>query len=132
MAEFHRLPSRIQEAAQSQLAANEQVWLCTLGRSDLLNPDFIIITSERVLVLEERQMGSLSASYINIRCNLLFSQITAVELDRSFKHRVFGQASLEVKVNGDKHLINHISHHEAKHALALISSQIVPNREMRK
>ena len=77
-------------------------------------------------------MRSLSASYINIRCNLLFSQITAVELDRSFKHRVFGQASLEVKVNGDKHLINHISHHEAKRALALISSQIVPNREMRK
>jgi hypothetical protein len=122
VAEFHHLPSRIQETAQAQLTMNEQVRLCMLGRSNLLNPDFIIITSDRVLVLEERQMGSLSASYINIRCNLPFSQITAVKLDRSFKHHIFGQADLEIRVNGDKYLINNISHREAEHALALIPS----------
>lgn len=122
MADFHRLPFRIQETTQAELNADEQIRLCTLGRSSLLNPDFVVITSDRVLVLEERQMGSMSASYINIRCNLLFSQMTEVTLDQSFKHRIFGQAALEITVNGDKHLINNISYRDAKHAMALISS----------
>lgn len=122
MADFHRLPFRIQEATQAQLSADEQVRLCTLGRSSLLNPDFVVITSDRVLVLEERQMGSLSASYVNIRCNLSLTQITGIKLDQSLKHRIFGQAALEIEVNGDKHLINNISYSDAKHAMALISS----------
>lgn len=122
MADFHRLPFRIQEATHDQLGADEQIRLCTLGRSSLLNPDFVVITSDRVLVLEERQMGSLSASYINVRCNLSFTQITEVKLDQSLKHRIFGQAALEITVNGDKHLINNISYRDAKYAMALISS----------
>ena len=122
MADFHRLPFRIQEAAQAQLGADEQIRLCTLGRSSFLNPDFVVITSDRVLVLEERQMGSLSTSYVNIRCNLSFTQITGVKLDQSLRHRIFGQAALEIEVNGDKHLINNISYSDAKHAMTLISS----------
>ncbi len=122
MAEFHRLPFRIQETTQAQLCADEQVRLCMLGRSSLLNPDFIVITSDRVLVLEERQMGSLSASYINVKCNLSLSQITAVKLDQSLKHRLFGQAALEITVNGNKYLINNISYRDAKRAMTLISS----------
>lgn len=122
MADFHRLPFRIQETTQDQLGADEQVMLCTLGRSSLLNPDFVVITSDRVLVLEERQMGSMSASYINIRCNLSLAQITGVKLDQSFRHRIFGQAALEITVNGDKHLIDNISYRDAKYAIALISS----------
>ncbi|MYE91433.1 hypothetical protein F4X33_20835 [Candidatus Poribacteria bacterium] len=122
MADFHRLPFRIQEATQAELSADEQVRLCTLGRSSLLNPDFVVITSDRVLVLEERQMGSMSTSYINIRCNLSFSQITGIKLDQSLKHRIFGQAALEITVNGDKHLINNISYRDAKRAIALMSS----------
>jgi hypothetical protein len=122
MAEFHRLPFRIQETTQAQLNADEQIRLCALGRSSLLNPDFVVITSDRVLVLEERQMGSLSASYINIRCNLSFAQITAVELDQNLKHRIFGQAALEITVNGDKYLIDNISYRDAKRAMTLIVS----------
>jgi hypothetical protein len=122
MADFHRLPFRIQETTQDQLGADEQIMLCTLGRSSLLNPDFVIITSDRVLVLEERQMGSMSASYINIRCNLSLVQVTGVKLDQSLKHRIFGQAALEITVNGDKHLINNISYRDAKRAMTLISS----------
>ncbi|MCZ6680005.1 MAG: PH domain-containing protein [Candidatus Poribacteria bacterium] len=114
------------------MTANEQVQLCMLGRSELLSPDFIIITSDRVLVLDERQMGSLSASYINIRCNLPFSQIKSAKLDRSFKHRVFGQAYLEIQVNGDKYLINNINRREAQRALELIFSQIAPFRSRRR
>ena len=122
MAEFHRLPFRIQETTQAQLSADEQIRLCTLGRSSLLPPDFVVITSDRVLVLEERQMGSMSASYINIRCNLLFAQITAIKLNQSLKHRIFGQAALEITVNGDKYLIDNISYRDAKRAMTLIPS----------
>ena len=122
MAEFHRLPFRIQETTQAQLSADEQIRLCTLGRSSLLTPDFVVITSDRVLVLEERQMGSMSASYINIRCNLLFAQITAIKLNQSLKHRIFGQAALEITVNGDKYLIDNISYRDAKRAMTLIPS----------
>lgn len=122
MADFDRLPFRIREAARSQLDTAERILLCTLGRSSLLSPDFVVITSGRVLVLEERQMGSLSASYVNIRCNLSFSEITGVKLDQRLKHRMFGQAALEIRVNGDKYLINNISCRDAKDAVALISS----------
>ena len=122
VADFHRLPFRIQEAAQAQLGVDEQIRLCTLGRSSFLNPDFVVITSDRVLVLEERQMGSLSVSYVNIRCNLSFTQITGVKLDQSLRHRIFGQATLEIEVNGDKHLINNISYSDAKYVMTLIFS----------
>ena len=126
MAEFQRLPSRIRESVQSQLTPNEEVQLCLLGRSEFLTIDFVIITLHRVLVLDERSIGNfISASYANIRCNLPFSQIVAVKLDRCWKHRVFGQACLEIdKFNGDKYLINNVSHRDAKRALELISSQI--------
>ena len=130
MAEFQRLPSRIRDTVTSQLGANEQIELCLLGRSNFLSPDFVIITSHRLLVLEERNMGSLGAAYTNIRCNLLFSEISAVKLDRRWKHRLLRQACIEIdKRNGDRYLINRVSHREAKLALELISLQIAPKRE---
>jgi hypothetical protein len=128
MAEFHRLPSRIQETTRSHLTEAEQVQMCALGRSELLNPDYVIVTSNRVLVLDERQIGSLSVSYINVRCNLPFSQITGITLDRNLKHRVLGQADIEIKVNNDKYLITNVSHREAKRVMALISSYVEARR----
>ena len=130
MAKFQHLPSRIRDAVGSQLGANEGVQLCLLGRSDFLSPDFVIITSRRLLVLEERSMGSLGASYTNIRCNLLFSEISAVKLSRRWKHRLLRQACVEIdKRNSDRYLINRVSYREAKLALELISLQIAPKPE---
>ncbi len=130
MAEFQHLPSRIRDAVGSQLGANEGVQLCLLGRSNFLSPDFVIITSRRLLVLEERSMGSLGASYTNIRCNLLFSEISAVKLSRQWKHRLLRQACVEIdKRNSDRYLVNRVSYREAKLALELISLQIAPKRE---
>lgn len=127
MAEFQRLPSRIRDTVTPQLGANEQIELCFLGRSNFLSPDFVIITSHRLLVLEERSMGSLGASYTNIRCNLVFSEISAVKLSRQWKHRLLRQACVEIdKRNSDRYLINRVSLREAKLALELISTQIQP------
>ena len=128
MAEFQRLPSRIRDTVTSQLGANEQIELCLLGRSNFLSPDFVIITSHRLLVLEERSMGSLGASYTNIRANLLFSEISAVKLSRDWKHRLLRQACVEIdKRNSDRYLINRVSLREAKLALELITTQIQPD-----
>lgn len=127
MAEFQRLPSRIRDTVTSEMGADEQIELCLLGRSNFLSPDFVVITSHRLLVLEERSMGSLGASYTNIRCNLLFSEISAVKLSRQWKHRLLRQACVEIdKRNSDRYLINRVSLREAKRALALISVRISP------
>ncbi|MDE0185743.1 MAG: hypothetical protein OXP71_09840 [Candidatus Poribacteria bacterium] len=128
MAEFQRLPSRIRDTVTSEMGADEQIELCLLGRSNFLSPDFVVITSHRLLVLEERSMGSLGASYTNIRCNLVFSEISAVKLSRRWKHRLLRQACVEIdKRNSDRYLINRVSLREAKLALELISTQIQPD-----
>ena len=130
MAEFQNLPSRIQNTAQSQLTSNEHIKLCMLGRSELLSPDFVFVTSHRVLVLDERRMGSLEVSYVNIRCNLPFIDIKQVELTRQLKHWMFGQACLELEMGRNRYLINNLSYREAKRALEFICSQLVPGRKV--
>ena len=98
MAEFTNMPPRIQKTVRAQIGEDEDVCLCILGRSDLLRPDFVFITTRRVLVLDERYIGSLAVSYANIRCNLLFTEILDVKLVRQFKHRLLSQARLEISV----------------------------------
>jgi hypothetical protein len=124
MAEFQNLPSRVQDAVQSQLAENEQIQLCILGRADFLSPDFVIITSDRVMVVDERSMGSLNLSYANIRCNLRFPQIKNIKLERHLTHWIFGQACLEIEIARNRYLINNLNYRDARRALKLITSQI--------
>ena len=125
MTEFQNLPSRIQDAVQSQLTDDEYVRLCLLGRAGLLSPDFVIITSNRVLVLEERRMGgTLNASYANIRCNLPFPEMRGIKIDRHLKHRILGQACLAIEIDRNTYFIKNVSHREAKRAFQLISAQL--------
>ena len=98
MAEFANMPPRIQKIVNAQLCEDEQVCLCVLGRSNLLRPDFVFITTRRVLVLDERHIGSLAVSYANVRCNVPFTEIRDVKLVRRFKHRLLSQARLEISV----------------------------------
>ena len=124
MAEFDNLPARIQQLAKAELQPDEEICLCVLGRSSLLYPDFVLITSERVLVLDEKFMGSLAISYVNIRCNLLFSDISSVKLARFLKHRLFGQARLEIYVKRNTYWIDNLSFREAMHVQQFITEQI--------
>lgn len=124
MADFENLPRRIQRIAKAELKQDEQICLCMLGRSSLLRPDFVLITSLRVLVLDEKFMGSLAISYANIRCNLLFSEIISIKLDRLLKHRLFGQARLEIYVKRHIYCIDNMSYREAMDAHQFITEQI--------
>ena len=124
MAEFTNMPPRIQKTVRAHIGGDEDVRLCILGRSDLLRPEFVFITTHRVLVLDERYIGSLAVSYANIRCNLLFTEILDVKLVRQFKHRLFSQARLEISVLRNVHWIDNINFRSAKCAYMCITEQI--------
>ncbi len=123
MAEFANMPPRIQKIVNTHLCKDERVCLCVLGRSNLLRPDFVFITTRRVLVLDERYMGSLAVSYANVRCNVLFTEMRDVRLVRCFKHRLLGQAKLEISVVRNVHWIDNISFRSARSAYACIAKQ---------
>ena len=124
MADFENLPTRIQKIAKAELQPDEEICLCVLGRSSLLRPAFVLITSLRVLVLDEKFMGSLAISYANIRCNLFFSDISSVKLARVLKHRLFRQARLEIYVKRNTYWIDNMNFREAMHVHQFITEQI--------
>lgn len=124
MADFVNLPIRIQQIAKTELQPDERIRLCLLGRSSLMHPDFVLITTLRVLILNERYMGSLAISYANIRCNVFFSEIKTVRLTRLLKHRIFGQARIEIDVKRNSFWIDNMSLREARRAHQLITEQI--------
>ena len=124
MADFENLPLRIQQIAMTELQPDEKICLCVLGRSSLLRPDFVLVTTSRVLVLDEKFMGSLAISYANVRCNLLFSEIISIKLARLLKHRLFGQARLEIYVKRHIYCLDNMSFREAMHVHQFITDQI--------
>lgn len=130
MAEFDQMPPRIQKTVQAYIHEDEKVCLCILGRSSLLRPDFVFITTRRVLVLDERYIGSLAVSYANIRCNLLFTEIHAVRLVRQFRHRLFSQARLEISVVRNVHWIDNINFRSARCAYLYITERITNGKGM--
>ena len=130
MAEFDQMPPRIQKTVHAHIHEDEKVCLCILGRSSLLRPDFVFITTRRVLVLDERYIGSLAVSYANIRCNLLFTEIRAVRLVRQFRHRLLSQARLEISVVRNLHWIDNINFRSARCAYMYITEQITKQKGM--
>ena len=118
------MPPRIQKIVKAHLCKDERICLCVLGRSSLLRPDFVFITTRRVLVLDERHIGSLAVSYANVRCNVLFTEIRDVQLVRHFKHRLLSQAKLEISVVRNVHWIDNISFRSAQSAYACIVRQL--------
>ncbi|MCG9133175.1 hypothetical protein J5I95_15980 [Candidatus Poribacteria bacterium] len=124
MAEFVNMPPRIQKTVRAHIDEDEEVCLCVLGRSSLLRPDFVFITTRRVLVLDERYIGSLAVSYANIRCNLLFTEIQDVKLVRQLRHRLLSQARLEISVIRNVHWIDNINFRSARCAYVCITEQL--------
>ncbi len=124
MADFANLPTRIQKIAKPVLQQHEQIHQCFLAGSSLLNPDFALITSKRVLVFDEKFMGNLPITYPNISCNVLFEDIRSATLERYLKHRLFGQARIEITAKRYIYGIDNINYQEAKQAHKLITEQI--------
>ena len=130
MAEFANMPPRIQKIVQTHINEDEHVRLCILGRSNLLRPDFVFITSHRVLVLDERYIGGLTVSYANVRCNLLFTEIHGIKLIRRFKHRLLRQAKLEISVVRNVHWVDNINLRSAQCAYACITERLTEEKDI--
>ena len=68
MAVFEYLPAQIRRAAKENMSQDEQVRMCFVGGSSLFaSKDYVVITSGRVLVMDERTIGALDKSYVNIK-----------------------------------------------------------------
>jgi len=123
MAQFELLPSEIQRVAKNHLSEDEEVKMCFLAGSLMFSsPDYVIITTERILVLDERNLGSLNISYVNVQCDVLILNIIKIDLNRSFMNKILAQANLCIQTDGYKYLINNISRRDAKQAFKIISA----------
>jgi hypothetical protein len=80
------------------------------------------ITSKRIIVLNVRSIGTLSQSYVNVRCDIPFAKITKINTNRSFKNKLLGQVNISIRVNGSEHFINNANKREASRAIELLFS----------
>jgi len=124
MAQFELLPIEIQKTVKTHTLDDEEIKMCFLAGAVLLGPEYVVITSKRIIVLDVRNIGSLSQSYVNVKFDVPFSSITKIDTNRSFKNKLLGQTNISIQINGSKYLINNASNREANRAVELLSSLI--------
>ena len=121
MAIFEYLPEQIQNVVKENLQPDEQIRMCFLAGISLFSSrDYVIITSRRVLVIDERTIGCLGRSYVNIKENVPIDQITSIEISRTFTNRLLGQSNMGLQVERYKYLIKSGNSREIKTAARLI------------
>jgi hypothetical protein len=96
--------------------------MCLVAGSSLASTrDYVVITSQRVLVMDERTMGTLGKTYVNVKENVPIDQITAVDISRTFMNKLLGQSSMGMQIERYKYLINNGNKKEIQAAAELIS-----------
>lgn len=122
MVVFEHLPERIRKTAQENMSQDEEIRMCLVAGSSLAaNRDYVVITARRVLVMDERNIGSLGKTYINVKENVPIDQITQVDISRTFMNRLLGQSSMGMQIDRYKYLINNGSKKEIQAAAELIA-----------
>ncbi len=124
MANFENLPTQIKKIAAPILQQHENIHQCFLAGSSLISLDYVWITSKRVIVFDEKFMGHLAITSANISCNVLFEDIRTVTLVRCLKHRLLGQARIEIHAKRYIYGIDNMNYNEAKLAHQLITEHI--------
>ena len=123
MAEFEQLPERIRKTAQGHISPDEQIKMCLVAGSSLASSrDYVVITSRRVLVMDERVLGNLGKTYINVKEDVPIDQITEVRISRTFMNKLLGQSSMGLRVEQYEYLVNDGSKKEIESAAELITS----------
>ena len=122
MAVFEYLPAQIRRTVKENISQDEQVKMCFVAGSSLFSSkDYVVITSRRVLVMDERTIGCLGRSYVNIRENIPIDQITSVDISRSFMNKLLWQSNMGLQVERYRYLINSGSKKEIEAAAELIN-----------
>ena len=123
MAVFSELPAQIRKAVQGNILPDEQIKMCFLAGSLLFSSkDYVVITSRRVLVMNERTIGALGKAYVNVKENVPIDEITEVDISRTFMSKMLGQASMGMQIDGYKYLIKDGSRKEIEAAVELINN----------
>ncbi len=130
MAVFEYLPVQIRKAVLENMSQDEQVEMCFLAGSSMFSSrDYVVITSRRVMVMDERTIGCLGRAYVNVRENVLIDQITSVDISRTFMNKVLGQANMGLQADRYKYLIKNGNRKEIEAAAELITdlAHLTPN-----
>ncbi len=121
MAVFERLPERIRKTAQENMSQDEQIKMCLVAGSSI-SRDYVVITSRRVLVIDERTMGTLGRTYVNVKEDVPMDQIIAVDISRTFMNKLLGQSSMGMQIERYKYLINNGNKKEIQAAAELVAT----------
>ena len=122
MAVFEALPARIRKAARERVLPDEQIKMCFVaGLSMFSSRDYVVITSRRVLVMDERTIGCLGRSYVNVKEDVPIDQITSVEISRTFANKLLGQSSMGLQIERCRYLINNGGKKEIDAAARLVT-----------
>lgn len=129
MAEFNYFPEPIRNTAIENMLPDEKVKMCFIAGTSLSSSkDYVIITSQRVLVLDERTIGYLGKYYVNVKENVPIGQIKSIDITRGFMNRLLGQASMGLQIDRYKYLINNGNFGDIKKAEKLIREIILENQ----
>ena len=82
--------------------------------------DYVILTDRRILMMDERPFGSLSASYVNIQWDIPLDRILSIETERRLWHRLFYQMTLKIQVDDRVYVVHNVSYREGQKALGFI------------
>jgi len=125
MANFRELPAQIRKAVQANISPDEQIKMCFVAGSSLFSSkDYVVITSHRVLVMDERTIGALGTAYVNVKENVPVDEITEVDISRTNMNKMLGQASMGMETDGYKYLISNGSRKEIEAAAELVSNLV--------
>lgn len=121
MAIFEYLPEQIKKAVLGHISKDEQIKMCFIAGSSLISDkDYVVITNKRVMVMDERNLGYLGKSYVNIKEDVSIDQITSIEVSSTFRNKLFRQLNMNLQVDRYTYLIKNGDMNEIKKAVALI------------
>lgn len=118
MAEFEALPCKIQKLA-AQHFPSCTVRFCALAGSKIFQPDFILLTNHRLLILtEQTTLGLYSFSVIT--SDLSFDQIRSLSIEQTLWQKITWQSQLKIETSQSISLINGLNLRDAKEIIHLI------------
>ena len=104
------------------MAQDEEIKMCIVACSSLSsNRDYVVITSQRVLVMDERIIGNFGTAYVNVKEDVPIDQITSVDISRTFMNKLLGQSSMGMQIERYKYLINNGNKKEIQVAAELVT-----------
>lgn len=121
MAEFQYFPENIQKTVLEHISHNERIEMCFIAGSSLSSDrDYVIITPIRIIIIDERPMGYLGRSYVNIKSEVTIKDIGSITVYKTFVGRLFGLSSMQLEAEGYKYIIRNGNSVDIDHAVKLI------------